>query len=147
MGERAKLRYHGKVYYDEDFVLIVKKELNQKGLKYLGYKQDRKNHILLGIGYRTNKNNPETISIPYRFLDTCEFGKSLSDLIVDGVAYDKGALKKIGQEVASIWGASCVKYHIDKKNKVVIYDCIEHGEEFVTELKFSELKKYLYLYL
>ena len=32
MAERAKLRYHGKAYYDEDMIAIAKKELNFNGL-------------------------------------------------------------------------------------------------------------------
>ena len=70
-------------------------------------------------------------------------GKSLSDLIIDGIAYDREKLMMVGQEVASLWGASCIKYHVDKKNKVVMFECIEHGEEFVTSIEFSKLKEYL----
>ena len=95
MAERAKLRYHGKAYYDEDMIAIAKKELNFNGLKFVGYKLDREK------------------------------------------------LMMVGQEVASLWGASCIKYHVDKKNKVVMFECIEHGEEFVTSIEFSKLKEYL----
>ena len=143
MAERAKLRYHGKAYYDEDFVAICKKELQFNGLKYLGYKQDRENHILNAIGYTNNKKDTQIIPIPYSALHMYKVGKDLSDLIVDGVAYDRQKLMDVGQEVASLWGASCIKYHIDKKNKVVMFECIEHGEEFVTSIEFSKLKEYL----
>ena len=143
MAERAKLRYHGKAYYDEDFVAICKKELQFNGLKYLGYKQDRENHILNAIGYTNNKKDTQIIPIPYSALHMYKVGKDLSDLIVDGVAYDRQKLMDVGQEVASLWGASCIKYHIDKKNKVVMFECIEHGEEFVTSIEFANLKEYL----
>ena len=143
MAERAKLRYHGKAYYDEDFVAICKKELQFNGLKYLGYKQDRTNHILNAIGYVSNKKDTKIIPIPYSALHMYKVGKDLSDLIIDGVAYDREKLMAVGQELASLWGGSCLKYHIDKKNKVVTFDCIEHGELFGSTLEFSELKDYL----
>lgn len=143
MAERAKLRYHDKAYYDEDMIAIAKKELNFNGLKFVGYKLDREKHLLLAQGYRTNKKDIEVISIPYGALAMYNVGKSLSDLIIDGIAYDREKLMMVGQEVASLWGASCIKYHVDKKNKVVMFECIEHGEEFVTSIEFSKLKEYL----
>ena len=144
MAERAKLRYHGKAYYDEDFVAICKKELKFNGLNYLGYKQDRENHLLIAIGYVNDKKVTKTIPIPYGSLHMYKVGKDLSDLIVNGVAYDKQKLMEIGHNVASLWGGSCLKVHVDKKNKVVNFDCIEHGEVFGTTLEFSELEQYNY---
>lgn len=70
-------------------------------------------------------------------------GKGINDLVIDGVVYDDRKLMEVGNEVASLWGASCIKYHVDKKNKVVMFECIEHGEEFVTSIEFSKLKEYL----
>ena len=143
MAERAKLRYGGKSYYEEDLVFIAKKELKFNGLNYLNYILDRKNSCLVAVGYMGDKTNRNSINIPFGALAMYNVGKSLSDLIVDGISYDDRKLMKVGQEVASLWGASCVKYNVDKKTKTVVFECIEHGEYFVTSVEFSNLKEYL----
>ena len=50
-------------------------------------------------------------------------------------------LLNIGNEIASLWGASCYDYEIDLKNKKVIFDCVEAGEFFITDITFDELKR------
>ena len=52
-------------------------------------------------------------------------------------------LQTIGNDVASTWGGSCTGYHVDNENKEVIFDCIEHGEEFSASVTFKELPYYL----
>lgn len=51
-------------------------------------------------------------------------------------------LKRIGQNLASLWGGSCLGYEIDEENEVVNFHCIEDGDEFVSDVKFSELKEW-----
>ena len=142
MAERAKLKFDGKSYYDEDLVFIAKKELKFNGLNYLSYALDRQNQCLVAVGYLGDRNNRVPITIPFGALTMYNVGKSSNDFIVDGISYDNRKLMKIGQEVASLWGASCTGYSINKKKKVIVFDCIEHGEEFVTEIDFIELKDY-----
>ena len=50
-------------------------------------------------------------------------------------------LLNIGREIASIWGASCYDFEVDKDESQVVFYCREHGEEFVTTLSFDELLK------
>ena len=54
---------------------------------------------------------------------------------------NKERLYEIGNEVASLWGGSCYNFMVNRKDKEVVFDCIEHGEEFSTSLSFSEIKK------
>lgn len=87
-------------------------------------------------------NNLEGLSISFEKLSHYNVGRSANDLVVNGVVYDDNTLLRIGDNVASIRGGSCLKYHVNKKNKVVTFDCVEHGEHFGTDIKFVELEKY-----
>ena len=49
-------------------------------------------------------------------------------------------LLQIGNEIAQLWGGSCYGYEIDSANETVNFQCIEHGERFVTDISFEELK-------
>ena len=60
-----------------------------------------------------------------------------------GLNYSNQELMRIGSNVASIWGAECYNYEINKKSRIVTFFCIEHGEEFVTEREFNKLKDYM----
>lgn len=53
----------------------------------------------------------------------------------------KKKLLEIGNDVASIWGGSCYDVQIEVEEEKVIFACIEHSEEFVTEMTFEELKE------
>jgi len=53
---------------------------------------------------------------------------------------NKERLLRIGNDIASLWGGSCYNVKINKKEKKVVFDCIEHGEKFITSLSFSEIK-------
>ena len=142
MATRAKLRYNGKSYMDEDLVYVCKKELKFNGLHYLGYSIDRQGSCLVAVGYKEDRDKREGISISFRELSRYNVGRSANDLVVDDIVYNDATLMKIGNNLASFWGGSCFKYHIDKKNKVITFNCIEHKEYFITNLKFSELEKY-----
>jgi len=54
---------------------------------------------------------------------------------------DKERLLRIGNDVASLWGGSCHNFKINRKEKEVVFDCIERGEEFATSLSFSKIKE------
>ena len=51
-------------------------------------------------------------------------------------------LRAIGNNVASLWGAECISWEVDQKAKVVVFACIEHGEEFETDIAFGDLAQY-----
>jgi len=53
----------------------------------------------------------------------------------------KEQLLNVGNEVASIYGAVCVGYHLDKNNEVV-FECNECGDEFeTTPMSLAEIVK------
>lgn len=58
------------------------------------------------------------------------------------MVYTIQQLEQIGDEVASCWGAECIGFTI-KYNGDVIYECVEHGEFFITTIKVEDLSKYL----
>ena len=49
-------------------------------------------------------------------------------------------LLEIGNEVASLWGGYCCELKINRRNKEVVFNCVEHGEKFATSLSFAEIK-------
>ena len=142
MAVRAKLRYNGKSYMDEDLVYICKKELKFMGLHYLDYSIDRHGGCLVAVGYKTDRDKREGLSISFGELSCYNVGRSVNDLVVNGVVYDNDILLRVGNNVASLWGGSCLNYYVDKKNKIVTFDCVEHGEHFGTEVEFVELESY-----
>ena len=48
---------------------------------------------------------------------------------------------EIGNELAAIWGAVCRNVHINKDDKNVIFECVENGEPFETQISFEELEE------
>ena len=54
---------------------------------------------------------------------------------------NKEHLLKIGNNIAALWGGSCYNFEINRKEKEVVFDCIEHGEKFTTSLSFTEIKE------
>lgn len=50
---------------------------------------------------------------------------------------------KIGNRVASLWGATCEDWEILRNGKIRFY-CNECGEKFTTELTPEELQQYNY---
>lgn len=48
-------------------------------------------------------------------------------------------LEAVGEEVASGWGASCTGFKCYSDS--VEFQCIEHGEKFVTNLSYDDIKK------
>ena len=53
-------------------------------------------------------------------------------------------LKRIGNNVASNWGAYCESYEVNEEEKSVTFYCNECGDRFYTTLSFDELKEYNY---
>lgn len=53
--------------------------------------------------------------------------------------FSKERLMRIGQEVASNWGAYCTNVKI-KKNSV-IFECNEYGEQFITKLTYERIEE------
>ena len=47
---------------------------------------------------------------------------------------------EIGNELASIWGAVCKNVRINNADKSVIFQCVENGEPFETQISFEELE-------
>lgn len=57
--------------------------------------------------------------------------------------FSDAQIRKIGNEIASLWGGSCYDYRIGHDINSVIFYCIEHGEKFITAAKFEDLDEYL----
>lgn len=53
------------------------------------------------------------------------------------------SLLDIGRKVASLWGGECCDAVPDDKREVVVFHCIEHGENFATEVAYDELSEYM----
>lgn len=58
--------------------------------------------------------------------------------------YNQEDLIRIGNNVASLWGASCISVEHNKEEKEYIFDCVEHGERFITRLKEDSMGEYDY---
>lgn len=58
------------------------------------------------------------------------------------MVYTTEQLQEIGREVASCWGGECIGYNIED-NGDVTYECIEHGEFFVSTIKVKDLPTFL----
>jgi len=63
-------------------------------------------------------------------------------VIHNGVTYNANDLTRIGNNVASIWGGFCRNFTVDGQNQKVTFNCVEHGEEFASELDYDELHEY-----
>ena len=61
----------------------------------------------------------------------------------DGFSFADSHLQEIGNAIASLWGASCYDYKVDRTEQAVLFHCIEFGERFITKSGFHELKEYL----
>ena len=58
--------------------------------------------------------------------------------------YSRNDLMRIGNNVASVWGAYCTGFIRDGETETITFQCSEFGEQFTTELKFAELPEYDY---
>lgn len=65
--------------------------------------------------------------------------KERTRLKYNGFSYTDSQLHQIGNQVASLWGASCYDYKLDRKEEAVLFYCIEYGEKFIAKTCFSEL--------
>ena len=56
--------------------------------------------------------------------------------------YNEEQIRSVGIEIASLWGGECLSYEVVKENGETIYRfmCIEHGDEFFTDVKESEIE-------
>ena len=61
---------------------------------------------------------------------------------INGKTYTSEEIKKIGNNLASLWGGSCISFEVNEKEQEITFDCIENGEEFVSTLKYDELDEY-----
>ena len=59
-----------------------------------------------------------------------------------GVTYTAHDLNGIGRNIASLWGGCLLSVEVDRQNKKVVFHCIEHGEDFCSELTYDELQEY-----
>lgn len=62
----------------------------------------------------------------------------------NGIRYTKEDLILIGNNVAALWGASCIDFKVSHQTRTVEFYCIEHGEFFATNIGFDELEEYHY---
>lgn len=52
--------------------------------------------------------------------------------------YSKNDVMKVGKDCASIYGGSCFDYELNLNTKEIIFDCVEHNEEFSMSMTFDE---------
>lgn len=96
------------------------------------------------ILYRTAKSDKDFTGGMNMYTTLEDFGKNVSTLakrnyLIEGTVYSDIKLKKIGAEVASLWGAECYDFRVKFDESTVYFFCIEHGEEFTTSKYFFEL--------
>lgn len=48
---------------------------------------------------------------------------------------------EIGEDIASVYGGECYDYKIIPEEEKVEFFCKEHGENFVSELTYQEIKE------
>lgn len=59
-----------------------------------------------------------------------------------------GQLRNVGKEVASFWGGELIEAEDISTSEKIMYQflCVEHGDEFYTELSLDDiLKNYSYV--
>lgn len=147
MAERCKLLYNGEKYFDEDLrqICIKESEFNKAQFKYYSFDRDRQVMTIY-----TEKDNADLlIEVPFAALHLYKIKKKVVDsgvLEVNGKKYFDSDVRRVGQEVASLYGASCLSYKINKRSKKILFNCVEHGEFYSTEISFDDLKEYSYLF-
>ena len=57
--------------------------------------------------------------------------------------FTKQQLVKLGQSIASGWGALLEDIEVDNQNKKVNFFCDERGEKFYVSLSFGEIRNRL----
>ena len=48
-------------------------------------------------------------------------------------------IRKVGMEIASLWGGTYLSYEAKEEEKKIILNCIEFDEYFITEITYNEL--------
>jgi len=56
------------------------------------------------------------------------------------VGQTKTRLCEIGKDVASVYGGEFISFSCSPHNKKVSFICIEHGEHFIAEMSFDDIK-------
>lgn len=143
MGIRARLRYNNIPYYDKDIKSACEAFCEYNKVKFNKYMIDRNKNII--IVYCTEYKKSGLKELYFTFDDLAEYcrnNKHVSINLSNGLKYNEDDLNQIAQNVASIWGGSCYKYTVDYQNKIVSFECIEHGECFESDLRFDELEEY-----
>lgn len=60
-----------------------------------------------------------------------------------GVSYTDEQLLRIGNNVAMLWGAFCFGYRINRAEQKIYFECVEHGEKFLTTIDFDKMEDYM----
>lgn len=149
--QRARIVYGGIRYFTEDLYTIIRKEATLCNGKPFSFNLNRKRKCL-EISIKTKDGILER-DIPFDTFRFYNIGKPVDSktprnscnkfLSVSPTEnYTREEIMRIGNEVASLWGAYCTNCHKDDSIRVVRFDCIEHGESFVTDVTYDELKEY-----
>lgn len=57
----------------------------------------------------------------------------------------KAELMRIGNDIASLWGACCCDVKVNYNTKEVVFICNERGEKFTVTVPFDDIKnEYVY---
>lgn len=149
--QRARMIYGGIRYFTEDLYTIARKEATLCNGKPFSFNLNRKRKCL-EISIKTKDGILER-DIPFDTFRFYNIGKPVDSktprnscnkfLSVSPTEnYTREEIMRIGNEVASLWGGRCLSCDNDKKNKRVVFSCIEHGEHFTTTVDYDELKEY-----
>lgn len=146
VNQKAKLIWDDIRYFEEDLNEICKKEAKFMGGLLRSYRLDRVNNTIIFV--MDKKGSLSEVTIPFGALKLYKRGIPVKEknfvLKYNGKGYVANEIFQIGNEMALLWGGSCIGYNIDKKAGVIVFDCVEHGENFTTELKVYELKSPTY---
>lgn len=149
--QRARMIYGGIRYFTEDLYTIGRKEATLAGGKLYSFNLNRNSNCLeLTIEVKGQKVQRDIPFDTFRFYNLGKPVDSKSPrnscnkfLSVSPTEnYTREEIMRIGNEVASLWGGYCVDCKDDRRKKQVVFNCIEHGERFVTTVGYHELKEY-----
>lgn len=60
---------------------------------------------------------------------------------IENKYYSRRKIISAGNNVATLWGATCDDFDIDYDAQIITFLCNEHGEQFVTSIDFKDLEK------
>ena len=72
--------------------------------------------------------------------DSVKLDGTKNDIVFtyNGRGFTKEDINLVGRETASLWGAECVSFEIEREDNYIAYGCIECGENFVTNVDFED---------